>query len=90
MIKNKKIKKNWGKDDICILIWVISKYSNHLKIYEISEDLVRFLLFRNKMIGIKLLNVFRELLENLVNLDGSVCTRTNLLIKIGLITNLFF
>jgi hypothetical protein len=90
MIKNKKIKKNWGKDDICILIWVISKYSNHLKIHEISEDLVIFLLFRNKMIGIKLLNVFRELLENLVNLDGSVCTKTNLLIKIGQITNLFF
>jgi len=26
MFKTKKIKKNWGEEDLKILIWVISKY----------------------------------------------------------------
>jgi hypothetical protein len=34
MIKTKKVKKNWGDDDIIILIWIISKYSD-LKGYQI-------------------------------------------------------
>lgn len=26
MIKTKRIKKNWGDDDIIILVWILSKY----------------------------------------------------------------
>jgi hypothetical protein len=35
MIKNKKIKRNWGAEDIRILVWVVSKYSEHIKINRI-------------------------------------------------------
>jgi hypothetical protein len=28
MIKTKRIKRNWGEEDIKILIWIISKYSD--------------------------------------------------------------
>jgi hypothetical protein len=31
MLKNKKIKRNWGREDIYILIWVVSKYADHMK-----------------------------------------------------------
>lgn len=31
-MKTKKIKKNWGSDDIEIFLWIISKYSD-LKSY---------------------------------------------------------
>lgn len=28
MIKTKKLKRNWGEEDLKILIWVVSKYSD--------------------------------------------------------------
>lgn len=40
MIKNKKIKRNWGLEDISILLWVISKYADHVGIRNIEKDLV--------------------------------------------------
>ena len=27
MIKNKRIKRNWGQDDLKILTWIVSKFS---------------------------------------------------------------
>jgi hypothetical protein len=27
MKSNKKIKINWNKDDLCILLWIIEKYN---------------------------------------------------------------
>lgn len=42
MIKNKKIKRNWGLEDICILLWVISKYADQVGIRNIEKDLVIF------------------------------------------------
>lgn len=37
MIKNKRIKKNWSEEDIKILIWVISKYSQIQRIHSIKD-----------------------------------------------------
>jgi hypothetical protein len=28
MRKTRKIKKNWGEDDLKILIWIVSKYAS--------------------------------------------------------------
>lgn len=28
MLKTKKIKRNWGEDDVKILVWIISKYAD--------------------------------------------------------------
>jgi hypothetical protein len=36
MIKTKRIKRNWGEDDLIILIWIISKYCE-LKHYRDAE-----------------------------------------------------
>lgn len=40
MVKNKRIKKNWSDEDVQILIWVISKYSDMQGIKDIAKDLV--------------------------------------------------
>jgi hypothetical protein len=28
MLKTKKLKRNWGEEDLKILIWVVSKYTD--------------------------------------------------------------
>jgi hypothetical protein len=28
MLKTKRIKRNWGEEDLALLIWIISKYSD--------------------------------------------------------------
>ena len=37
MIKNKRIKKNWSEEDVKILIWVVSKYSDFRNIDYIDK-----------------------------------------------------
>lgn len=45
MIKNKRIKKNWSEEDVKILIWVVSKYSDFRNIDNIGKELVLNFLF---------------------------------------------
>lgn len=40
MIKNKRIKKNWSEEDVQILIWVVSKYSDSKHYDDIEKNLV--------------------------------------------------
>jgi hypothetical protein len=40
MAKNKRIKKNWSEDDIKILVWVLSKYSELHSISNLEKDLI--------------------------------------------------
>ena len=40
MIKNKRIKKNWSQEDVLILIWIVSKYSDAKSLSYIERDLV--------------------------------------------------
>lgn len=40
MIKNKRLKKNWSEEDVKILIWIISKYSDFKGHIYIEKDLV--------------------------------------------------
>ena len=42
MIKTKRIKKNWGDDDIIILLWIISKYSDWKAYTNIEKEIVIF------------------------------------------------
>ena len=44
MIKNKKIKKNWGEEDVKILIWLISKYADINLYSDVERDLVKHFL----------------------------------------------
>ena len=39
MAKNKRIKKNWSEDDIKILVWILSKYSELHSISNLEKDL---------------------------------------------------
>ena len=39
MVKNKKIKKNWSEEDLKILTWVVSKYSDLHCIIDLEKDL---------------------------------------------------
>ena len=43
MVKNKKLKKNWSEEDVKILIWTVSKYSDFKGIHSIDKDLVNSL-----------------------------------------------
>lgn len=40
MIKNKRIKKNWSGEDVKILTWIVSKYSDYKGVHYIERDLV--------------------------------------------------
>lgn len=42
MIKNKRIKKNWSQEDVKILAWIISKYSDYQSIEHIEKELVNY------------------------------------------------
>ena len=35
MIKNKRIKKNWSGEDLKILAWIVSKYSDYKPIHNV-------------------------------------------------------
>ena len=37
MIKNRRVKKNWSEEDVQILIWVISKYSDMKAFHNIEK-----------------------------------------------------
>jgi hypothetical protein len=39
MVKNKKIKKNWSEEDVKILAWIVSKYSDLHCIIDLEKDL---------------------------------------------------
>lgn len=41
MIKNKKIKKNWGQEDVYILIWVVSKHADFKGLKNVERELVK-------------------------------------------------
>ncbi len=45
MIKTKRIKKNWGDDDIIILVWILSKYSDWKHYENIEKDIVIFFIY---------------------------------------------
>ncbi len=47
MIKNKRIKKNWSEEDVKILIWVVSKYSDFRNIDYIDKELVFIFLIQD-------------------------------------------
>ena len=51
MVKNKRVKKNWSDEDVQIIIWVISKYSDFQGIKDIENDLVYYCLFSIMRIG---------------------------------------
>ena len=40
MVKNKRIKKNWSEEDVKILTWIVSKYSDFKSINYVERDLV--------------------------------------------------
>ncbi len=46
MLKTKKLKRNWGEEDLKILIWIVSKYCEYKSIQDIDKDLVNCHLFR--------------------------------------------
>lgn len=39
MLKTKKLKRNWGEEDLKILIWIVSKYCDYKGIQDIDKDL---------------------------------------------------
>jgi len=43
MIKTKRIKRNWGEEDIKILLWIISKYCDWKSYNNIEKELVTFI-----------------------------------------------
>lgn len=51
MIKTKKLKRNWGEEDLKILVWVVSKYCDLKNIDDVEKDIVIFILFRIMRIG---------------------------------------
>ena len=52
MLKTKRIKRNWGTEDLCILIWIISKYCDYKNIHNLEKDIVIIELPRPWKIGI--------------------------------------
>ena len=40
MRKTRRIKKNWGEDDLKILIWILSKYCTLKKIQDPEKEMV--------------------------------------------------
>lgn len=51
MVKTKRIKRNWGEEDLKILIWIVSKYCDYKGILDIEKDMVRVISRRAKKIG---------------------------------------
>jgi hypothetical protein len=51
MFKTRKIKRNWGQEDLKILIWVISKYCDLKEYVDLEKDIVRLMLFRPTKTG---------------------------------------
>lgn len=51
MVKTKRIKRNWGEEDLKILIWIVSKYCDYKGILDIEKDMVRVISCRVKKIG---------------------------------------
>ena len=41
MIKTKKLKRNWGEEDLKILIWVVSKYSDMKGLHDLEKEIVQ-------------------------------------------------
>lgn len=51
MVKTKRIKRNWGEEDLKILIWIVSKYCDYKGILDIEKDMVRVISCRVKKTG---------------------------------------
>jgi len=51
MIKSKRIKRNWGEDDLKILTWIVSKFSDRKNYTDLERDIVSDPLSRRTMIG---------------------------------------
>lgn len=43
MQKTRRIKRNWGQEDLKILIWIISKYSDLHGYQDLEKDIVMML-----------------------------------------------
>jgi len=41
-MKNKRIKRNWGDEDLYILIWIISKYCDYKNLENLEKDIVKY------------------------------------------------
>ena len=88
--ENKRIKINWSEEDVKILIWVVSKYSDHKNINYIEKELVYVTLSRIQLIGISYLLSFLEFKANIVCSNGWVSRKIIYQIIIGLKNNLIF
>lgn len=40
MLKTKRLKRNWGEEDLKILIWVVSKYADLRGMTDLEKDIV--------------------------------------------------
>ena len=40
MIKTRRIKRNWGQEDLKILVWIISKYCDQHNYTDLEKDIV--------------------------------------------------
>mgnify|MGYP000888468523 CR=1 FL=1 len=47
MLKTKRIKRNWGEEDLKILIWIISKYSDLKQYEDLEKDIVKYINIQN-------------------------------------------
>ena len=61
MVKNKKFKKNWSEEDVTILIWTVSKYSDFKGVRSIDKDLVTSLLMQTIKDWEFIASIIREL-----------------------------
>ena len=41
MLKTKRLKRNWGEEDLKILVWVVSKYADQQGLTDLEKDMVR-------------------------------------------------
>lgn len=60
MLKTKKLKRNWGEDDLKILVWVVSKYGEVKELQDLEKDIVRPSLPRLLKTGNSLLRLSQE------------------------------
>lgn len=73
MIKTKRIKRNWGEEDIKILLWIISKYCDWKGYNNIEKELVTFVNnHSNNKTGNLSLSLFQVLMAKHVCLNGLV------------------
>jgi hypothetical protein len=40
MLKTKRLKRNWGEEDLKILVWVVSKYADLKGLRDLEKDIV--------------------------------------------------